>query len=111
MFRSIIARYGIPVQLCRGEAQWDVKAFFQPVRSKSWDYSDGNYSPLGEIPRGRYIYIGPTEPDALAGDTIILGEKAYLVRRSELIRDGKGPVYCWALCLEKGGEDDWGRQS
>ena len=107
----MIARYGTPVRLCRGETQWDVKAFFQPVRSKSWDYSDSNYSPLGEIPRGRYIYIGPTEPDALAGDTIFLGEKAYLVRRSELIRDQKGPVYCWALCLEKGGEDDWGRQS
>ena len=111
MHLHIMERYGIPVTLCREEERWAVKAFFQPVRSKSWDYSDSNYSPLGEIPRGRYVYIGPTEPEAKAGDTIQVGEKTYLVRRSELIQDHRGPAYCWGLCLEKGGEDDWGRQS
>ena len=105
----IMQRYGIPLTLCRGTESWPVRAFFQPVRSKSWDYSDSNYSPLGEIPRGRYIYIGPAEPEAAAGDTIRMGEKAYLVRRSEVICDHQGPAYCWGLCLEKGGEDDWGR--
>ena len=105
----IMQRYGIPLTLCRGTESWPVRAFFQPVRSKSWDYSDSNYSPLGEIPRGRYIYIGPVEPEAMAGDTIRMGEKTYLVRRSEVICDHKGAAYCWALCLEKGGEDDWGR--
>ena len=111
MVQRILEKYGLPVTLCRGENAWDVRAFFQPVRSKSWDYSDSNYSPLGEIPRGRYIYIGPVQPEALAGDTVQVAEKAYLVRRSEMIRDHRGAAYCWALCLEKGGADDWGRPS
>ena len=55
------------------------------------------------------MYIGPLEPEAAAGDTVWVEDKAYLVRRSEIVRDGSGPLYCWALCLEKGGEDTWGR--
>ena len=102
-------KYGMPVQLSRGTSICQVWAFFQSVRSKSWDLSESEYSPLGEIPRGRHIYIGPLEPEAAAGDTVWVADKAYLVRRSEIIRDGKGPVYCWGLCLEKGGVDDWGQ--
>ena len=104
---TILRKYGTALTLCRGAERWTVKAFFQPVRSKSWDASDSEYSPLGEIPRGRFVYIGPLEPEAAAGDTVWVDEKAYLVRRSQVVRDGKGPVYCWGLCLEKGGSDDW----
>ena len=111
MIGRILEKYGTSLTLRRGDESWTVRAFFQPVRSTSWEYSDSDYSPLGEIPRGRYVYIGPVEPEAAAGDTICLGERAYLVRRSELIRGEKGPVYCWGLCLEKGGEDHWGYQS
>ena len=102
-------KYGTAVRLCRNGEEWPLKAFFQSVRSKSWDFSDSDYSPLGEIPRGRYVYMGPLEPEAAVGDTIRVDGRAYLVRRSEIVRDGRGPVYCWALCLEKGGEDNWGR--
>ena len=105
----MMEKYGTRVAICRGNARWEIKAFFQSVRSKSWDVSDSDYSPLGEIPRGRYVYIGPLEPEAAAGDTLWVGNKAYLVRRSEIVRDGSGPLYCWGLCLEKGGEDTWGR--
>ena len=105
----MMKKYGTAVKLCRDTDSWNVKAFFQSVRSKSWDLSDSDYSPLGEIPRGRHVYIGPLEPEAAVGDTVWVGGKAYLVRRSEIVRDGGGPLYCWALCLEKGGEDKWGR--
>lgn len=108
---KILAQYGTAVTLCQGGEEQTIRAFLQPVRSSSWQYLDSSYSPLGEIPRGRYIYIGPVEPCAEAGDEIILEGKAYLLRRTELIRDGSGPVYCWGLCLEKGGEDHWGKQS
>ena len=106
---AMMEKYGTAVQLCRGGETWIIKAFFQSVRSKSWDFSDSDYSPLGEIPRGRHVYMGPVEPAAAAGDTVCVADKAYLVRRSEIIRDGQGPAYCWALCLEKGGEDTWGQ--
>ena len=111
MVAKILKKYGTAMTLCRGEESWEVRAFLQPVLSKGWDTSDAEYSPLGEIPRGRYVYIGPTVPEAAAGDTVLMDGKAYLMRRCDVIRDGKGPVYCWGLCLEKGGEDDWGRQS
>lgn len=106
--QTILRKYGAAVTLCRGEESWVVKAFFQPVRSKSWDTSDSEFSPLGEIPRGRFVYIGPLEPAAQEGDTVWLDGKAYLMRRSQVVRDGSGPVYRWGLCLEKGGADDWG---
>lgn len=111
MVEKILNTYGMAVTLSRDGTAYDVRAFFQPVRSKSWQYLEGNYSPLGEIPRGQYVYIGPVEPAAEAGDTVTVGEKSYWLRRSELIRDANGPVYCWGICVEKGGEDNWGKQS
>ena len=69
MVETILATYGTSVTLQQGETAHAIRAFFQPVRSKSWQYLEGNYSPLGEIPRGQYVYIGPVEPKANAGDT------------------------------------------
>lgn len=106
---EILQAYGTAVTLQRGTDALEIRVFFQPVRSKSWQYLEGNYSPLGEIPRGQYVYIGPAEPSAQAGDTVIVDDKAYWLRRTELVRDAAGPVYCWGLCVEKGGEDTWGQ--
>ena len=55
--------------------------------------------------------MGRLEPEAAAGNRVLLEGKRYMMRRSEVGREEKGPAYCWGLCLEKGGEDDWGRQS
>jgi hypothetical protein len=109
MVSKILSAYGSKLVLVHGEESLEIRAFFQPVRSKSWQYLEGNYSPLGEIPRGQYVYIGPAEPKAEAGDTVIADGKEYWLRRSEVILDKAGPVYCWGLCVEKGGEDNWGQ--
>ena len=109
MVGKILETYGIAVTLQRGDRAFAIRAFFQPVRSKSWQYLEGNYSPLGEIPRGQYVYIGPADPKAEAGDTLIVEKQAYWLRRTELVRDAGGPVYCWGICVEKGGEDTWGQ--
>lgn len=111
MVAKILNTYGTAVTLCHQGENYEIRAFFQPVRSKSWQYLEGNYAPLGEIPRGQYVYLGPTEPAALAGDTVRLDGKDYQLRRTELVRDGNGPVYCWGMCVEKGGEDTWGERS
>ena len=111
MVEKILSAYGTAVTLRHGGTDYELRAFFQPVRSKSWQYLEGNYSPLGEIPRGQYVYIGPVEPAAEAGDALTVGGKDYWLRRTELIRDANSPVYCWGMCVEKGGEDTWGRQS
>ena len=109
MVGKILNSYGAAVMLHRGAESFAVRAFFQPVRSKSWQYLEGDYSPLGEIPRGQYVYIGPVEPAAEAGDTLTVDGKNYWLRRTELVRDNNGPVYCWGMCVEKGGEDTWGQ--
>ena len=109
MIDKILNTYGSAVTLQRKDEEFSIRVFFQPVRSKSWQYLEGNYSPLGEIPRGQYVYIGPVEPKANAGDTLIVADKSYWLRRTELVRDAEGPVYCWGLCVEKGGEVNWGQ--
>ena len=109
MVGKILRTYGTAMTLSRGGEVWEIFAFFQPVRSKSWQYLEGNYSPLGEIPRGQYVYIGPVEPMAKAGDTLVIDGQTYWLRRTELVRDSEGPVYCWGLCVEKGGDDHWGQ--
>lgn len=111
MLTKIFKAYGTAVTLCHKEEEYQIRAFFQPVRSKSWQYLEGAYGPLGEIPRGQFVYLGPVEPAAQAGDTVLVDGRAYLLRRSELIRDNNGPVYCWGMCVEKGGEDTWGGRS
>ena len=111
MVEKILNTYGTAVTLCHGDTEYRIRVFFQPVRSKSWQYLEGNYSPLGEIPRGQYIYIGPVDPAAQAGDLVTVADKDYWLRRTELIRDADEAVYCWGICVEKGGEDNWGRQS
>lgn len=109
MVGKILNTYGAAVTLRHGDTGYAIRAFFQPVRSKSWQYLEGDYSPLGEIPRGQYVYIGPVEPAAEAGDTLTVDGKDYWLRRTELVRDSGGPVYCWGMCVEKGGEDTWGQ--
>ena len=109
MIEKILRSYGSALQLQQEDETHDIRAFFQPVRSKSWQYLEGNYSPLGEIPRGQYVYLGPVSPEAKAGDALLVDGKSYWLRQTELIRDGSGPVYCWGLCVEKGGEDTWGQ--
>ena len=109
MVEKILNTYGSAVTLSHEGQSRQVRAFFQPVRSKSWSYLSGEYSPLGEVPRGQYVYIGPVEPEAAVGDTVTVEGRSYWLRRSELILDRSGPVYCWGMCVEKGGEDTWGQ--
>ena len=36
----MMEKYGTALKLCRGTEEWPIKAFFQSVRSKSWDLSE-----------------------------------------------------------------------
>ena len=80
----ILNTYG--VSITRKEEGATYRGFFQPVRSKSWQYLEGNFSPLGEVPRGQYVYIGPREQEIAFGETLLVDKKEYMVRRVE-------PVY------------------
>ena len=109
MIDKILSCYGTLVALQRGDMQQEIRAFFQPVRSKSWQYLEGNYSPLGEVPRGQYVYIGPAGQVIDVGETLEVGGKEYMVRRVEPVYYGEEIAYFWGMCVEKGGEDTWGQ--
>ena len=108
---SILRHYGTDMVLTSGETEKTIRGFFRAVNSKSWQSMESEATLLGEITRGQYAYIGPADGGAREGDTISLGEKNYLFRRTELCYYGNEPVYQWGLCVEKGVNDIWESQS
>ena len=111
MADGIFRQYGTKMQLTSGEAVKQVRGFFQPVRSKSVQSMVNSATPLGEIPRGQYVYMGPAEAEAAIGDRLAVMGKEYLFRRVEPYYYGDEIVYIWGLCVEKGVNDTWGSRS
>ena len=103
MIGKILKCYGVSAT---GEGH-PVRIFFQPSGSKSWQSMDPIVTPLGRIPGGQYLYIGPAEQEVRLEDTVVVGTGEYVVRRAEAYEDDQGPVYWWALCVKKGGADTW----
>lgn len=108
---KIIAQHGTDMTVTSGSEQKTVRGFFRAVNSKSWQSMESEATLLGEISRGQYAYIGPVDVAVKEGDTLSLGEKTYLFRRTELYYYGNQAVYQWGLCVEKGVNDTWGTQS
>lgn len=104
----ILRKYGVPAVLEHGGESVELRIFFQPSMSKSWDSMNPIVTPLGQLPGGQYLYIGPAEQEIDQGDWVSVGGKEYILRRVETYLDQNGPIYRWALCVRKGGEDDWG---
>ena len=111
MVSTILRQHGTRMALSRDGQNVEVRGFFQPVRSKSWQSLVAQEMPLGEGPRRQYIYIGPADVAVSEGDTLTVGEKSYFLRRVEEYRYGDEAVYTWGMCVEKGGDDTWGSQS
>lgn len=111
MVDKILKQYGTAMTVSSESGSVDVKGFFQPVRAKSWQNTVEFHTPLGEIPRGQYVYIGPADTAVAEGDTLTVGNRDYLFRRAEPFYYGDQAVYLWGLCMEKGGDDKWGTQS
>lgn len=108
---GILRQYGSVMTVTRGEISVKVRGFFQPVRSKSWQNMTNVATPLGEVPRGQYVYIGPVDPEVKQGDLLTVGGGNYIFRRVEPYWYGDEKVYIWGLCVEKGVNDTWGSQS
>lgn len=111
--REIIARiirdYGSTVEAVQAERTTVFRAFLQLVTSKSWQNMDRVIGPLGEIPRGQYLYLGPVEQPVAEADFLRCGGKEFLVRRADTLLFGDEPIYIWGLLVQKGGEDPWNR--
>lgn len=104
---KMIHRWGTEVTVLHQGTATVTKAIFLPTTSRSWQNMQHVYSPVGETPRGQYNYIGALEPVAEKGDVLKVGGNPYLLRRVEIVRDSRGPLYRWGLCVERGGVDKW----
>ena len=108
---GLLRKYGTQMLLCHADAEKTVRGFFRAVNSQSWQSIENEATPLGEMSRGQYTYIGPVDVAVEEGDTVKLGNKTYLFRRVEPYWYGNQPVYLWGLCVEKGVNDTWGTRS
>lgn len=108
---KVMSQHGTDLTIVSGEENKTVRGFFRAVNSKSWQSMESEATLLGEIIRGQYAYIGPADGGVMEGDTLSLGDRAYLVRRVEFYYLGNQAIYQWGLCVEKGVNDIWGSQS
>lgn len=105
---KLLRQYGNPMTLVTGDGEISVRAFLQETRSKSMENTQRQFLPLGEVKRGLFVYIGPAVPAAESGDRVIYQGRTFIMRRTEVILTAGTPVYCWGLCVEKGGDSTWG---
>lgn len=107
MLEKILRYYGSRVTVCTNGVEKTVRAFLQPVTSKSWQNMEHMHLPAGEIPRGQYLYIGPVDVPVLGCQYLKLGDKRYRVRRCDTLMIGDEELYRWALCVEGGYDEPW----
>ena len=105
---SVLNRYGIAAKIQNAAGEQTVNVFFHSINSTSWQNMERAFFPLGEVPRGQYICVLPADAQLAPEDTLLVDDRAYLVRKVERMRLFTGPMYHWALCVEKGCEDTWG---
>lgn len=107
MINKILKQYGTAAVLEHEGKQIRLRIFFQPSMSKSWDSMNPIVTPLGQLPGGQYLYIGPAEQPIRQGDLVMVDGNSFVIRRAETYLDRKGPVYQWALCVRKGSDEPW----
>ena len=105
MLERIMDRYGTRIRWTHGQACWEIRAFFQPVTSRSWQKLKREMFPMGHIPTGMYVYIGPEGYPVQEGDCLTVGDLEYVLRRTEVICYQDGPVYRWGVCARKGRDE------
>lgn len=103
MIDSLLERFGVDA-VVNGIS---TRIFLQFSNSKSWDSMNPIITPVGQIPGGQYLYIGPADIPIAAGDEINVNGTKYILRRCEVYQAQEGPIYRWALCALKGSESEW----
>lgn len=98
MVESLLRQYGGEVML----GEQSVRGLLQPVTGKLERLARLSPGPLGLQNRQQYIYIGPLEPAPKADMVLTAGGKGYMVRTAHSIAGPDGPLYSWAVCVERG---------
>lgn len=102
---KLLRRYGSCITLLRKGEETVFFGFLNHTGSHSQQNMEGYVEPLGEYSGGQHVLIAPLQPELKPGDTLVLGQKRYLLRRLELQWYGREKLCQWGLCTERGGED------
>ena len=104
---KIFRRYGIPLLKQTTEGTETVYGFVHHTASSARKHLLPEYTPLGELPRGHYLILVPTNC-AKIGQLLMHDGRWHIVRRMERIYIGNEAVYDWCLCERRGEADTWG---
>lgn len=107
LIERILAAYGSGMTIVCADGEKAVRAFLQPVTEKSRETMRKTIGMLGEIPVGRFLYVGPAEP-ALPEDAEVRfrGER-YRACRTETLVVADEALYVWGLLKKEGGDEPW----
>lgn len=104
----MLRRYGRELTVSGSDRTRKVLGFWQPVLGQGRDTAQKQTGPAGEEHRARYRCIVSGRETLCRKDVISVDDREYLVRSVRVIWGIGGPLYCRAVCVEKGSEDDWG---
>ena len=104
----MLRRYGRELTVSGSDRTRKVLGFWQPVLGQGRDTAQKQTGPAGEEHRARYRCIVSGRETLRRKDVISVDDREYLVRSVRVIWGIGGPLYCRAVCVEKGSEDDWG---
>lgn len=98
----LIESYGTRVYIHTHGTVYDSKVLLQLVASKSWQNMERLIPTGGEVLRGQFLLICPSAIPIQAADTIISGDRTFLLRRVEPFRFRDRDMFYWGLCVEGG---------
>jgi hypothetical protein len=103
----ILEKYGTPMEVLQQGKWLPLRAFLQPSHTKNRQDMRREVTPIGCIPGGQYVFIGPVGKVA-EGDTLRMSGSYYVVQRLDTLHYGADAVYSWGLCSRGGEADTWG---
>lgn len=98
MVEKLLRQHGMEILL--GDRQ--VRGFFQPMAGKLDRLAKLEPGVLGLESRKRYVYIGPLDPEPREDMVLLVQGKEYVICTAHRITGPNGPLYSWAMCVEKG---------
>lgn len=109
-FLRLLARYGQPVSVRRGDGSaGDGMAFLQPILDRREDWKQRRPTPLGLARQDRFLYLGEPKLAVAMGDVIACLGVEYLVQAAQPIQVGESLSHWWAvLRVRDRKEDDHG---
>ncbi len=99
---SLLDKYGSTISVEGSDLSF--KGFLQPLLPHK---NSALYSVIGEVPQGRFLFLGPLSPAVFRWDVLILNGEQYELERVEAIMQGNEELYRWGTCRLKGRDTPW----